>query len=327
MKPEGFSQPSLLMLNRALAADLGLDLAWLEANGAAVFSGSEVVDGAKPLAQAYAGHQFGQFNPGLGDGRALLVGEVVDPAGQRFDLHLKGSGTTPFSRRGDGRAALDSVGREYIVSEAMAALGVPTTRALAIVTTGETVMRERSAPGAVLTRVASSHLRVGTLELFAAQQEHQKLAKLVQYALRRHYPERVDTDNPAQALLDAVAEAQGQLVAHWMSIGFVHGVMNTDNVTLSGETIDYGPCAFMEAYDPETVFSQIDQMGRYAYGNQPGIGAWNLARMAEALIEMLGPNTEAAVEQAQASLELSRQSFAQSWIAHMRGKLGLTDAQ
>lgn len=323
LTPEGFPAPELLLLNRPLARALGLDLDWLEAHGAAVLSGSEVVEGSRPLAQAYAGHQFGQFNPQLGDGRALLIGEVVDPAGQRFDLHLKGSGATPFSRRGDGRAALDSAVREYIVSEAMAALGVPTTRALAVVGTGEMVLRTRRSPGAVLTRVAASHLRIGTLELFASRQESEAIDRIVQYALRRHYPERAEADNPAEALLDAVAEAQGALVAHWMSLGFVHGVMNTDNVTLSGETIDYGPCAFMEAYDPETVFSEIDHMGRYAYGNQPGIGAWNLARLAEALLDKLRPESEAAVERAHAALDVYRQTFAAKWLEHFRAKLGL----
>lgn len=323
LSPEGFPKPGLLLLNRPLALELGLDAAWLHANGATVLSGSEVVAGSRPLAQAYAGHQFGQFNPQLGDGRALLLGEVVDPRGRRFDLHLKGSGRTPFSRGGDGRAALNSVVREYIVSEAMHALDIPTTRSLAVVTTGETVVRDRMAPGAVLTRVAASHLRIGTLELVAARRETEKLERLVKYALRRHYPELAEGDNPAKALLDSVARAQGTLVARWMTVGFVHGVMNTDNMTLSGETIDYGPCAFMEAYDPATVFSQIDHTGRYAYGNQPGIGAWNVARMAEALIDMLADETEPAVELARGAIELYQETFASAWLTNMRRKLAL----
>lgn len=325
VQPVGFPEPRLLMLNRALAGALGLDVPWLEAHAAAVLSGSEVLEGTRPLAQAYAGHQFGHFNPELGDGRALLIGEVVDPEGRRFDLHLKGSGQTPFSRRGDGRAALDSAVREYIVSEAMHALGVPTTRALAVVQTGEMVARHRMSPGAVLTRVASSHLRIGTLALFASRQDGESLGRLVQYTLQRHYPGRLGADNPAKALLDAVAEAQGRLVAHWMALGFVHGVMNTDNVTLSGETIDFGPCAFMEAYDPKTVFSQIDHGGRYAYGNQPGIGAWNLARMGESLLGLLADEQPAAVELAEDALDRYREAFADAYLMHMRAKIGLRE--
>lgn len=327
IEPSGFPEPELVMLNRPLAVALGLDPEWLEAHGAAVLSGTKVVEGSRPIAQAYAGHQFGHFNPELGDGRALLIGEVVDPEGRRFDLHLKGSGITPFSRRGDGKAALDSALREYIVSEGMHALKVPTTRALAVVSTGETVMRQRISPGAVLTRVAASHLRIGTLELFAARRDKGALERLVQYALRRHYPDLAEAETPAKALLDAVARAQARLVAHWMSIGFVHGVMNTDNVTLSGETIDFGPCAFMDTFDPRTVFSQIDHQGRYAYGNQPGIGAWNLARMAEALLELLAPETEAAVELAQESLQVYRETFAGTLLARMRAKIGLSEAR
>lgn len=322
-EPKGFPSPSLLVLNRPLAADLGLDTAWLDEHAAAVLSGSAISRDTRPLAQAYAGHQFGHFNPQLGDGRAVLLGEVVDPQGRRFDLQLKGAGTTPFSRRGDGRAALDSALREYIVSEAMHALGIPTTRSLAVVTTGEQVMRQRPAPGAVLTRVAASHLRVGTLELFAARQETDKLRRLVAYTLHRHYPEHADASNPALALLDAVATAQARLVAQWMLVGFVHGVMNTDNVTLSGETIDYGPCAFMEAYDPKTVFSGIDHTGRYAFGNQPSIGAWNLARMAEALLEILAEAPEDAAALARESLDRYAETVATVWREGMRDKLGL----
>ena len=326
-EPKGFPAPSLLLLNRPLAQELGLDPDWLAEHGAALLSGSKLEPGTRPLAQAYAGHQFGMFNPQLGDGRAVLLGEVVDPAGRRFDIQLKGAGLTPFSRGGDGRAALDSAVREYIVSEAMHALGVPTTRSLAVVTTGETVVRYRSAPGAVLTRVAASHLRVGTLEFFASRRDKDKLRRLVDYTLRRHYPDRADAPNQARALLEAVALAQARLIAQWMQVGFVHGVMNTDNVTLSGETIDYGPCAFMDAYDPRTVFSQIDEGGRYAYGNQPRIGTWNLARMAEALIELISPRTEEAVEVAQAAIGLFNDTLDDAWRAGMRTKLGLPGQQ
>ena len=322
--PKGFPGPELLLLNQPLAGELGLNAAWLQQNAAAYLSGSTITPESHPLAQAYAGHQFGHFNPQLGDGRALLLGEVVAPDGRRFDLQLKGAGETPYSRNGDGRAALDSAVREYIVSEAMHALGIPTTRSLAVVTTGETVVRARSAPGAVLTRVAASHLRIGTLEYFAARRETDKLNRLVTYALARHYPDRADADTPAKALLDAVAIAQGQLIARWMLVGFVHGVMNTDNVTLSGETIDYGPCAFMDAYDPKTVFSQIDRGGRYAFSNQPGIGGWNLARMAEALLEALADDKDAAIASAQASLELYSQTFADAWLSGLREKIGLS---
>ncbi|MCB9651867.1 MAG: YdiU family protein [Deltaproteobacteria bacterium] len=323
--PAGFPQPALLLLNRPLATALGLDPAWLEAHGAAVLSGSAVLEGTRPLAQAYAGHQFGHFNPRLGDGRALLIGEVVDPAGHRFDLHLKGAGTTPFSRQGDGRAALDSALREYIVSEAMHALGIPTTRSLAVVTTGETILRQRAAPGAVLTRVAASHLRIGTLELFASLDDRDALQRLVQYSLQRHYPERAH--GGAVALLEAVASAQARLIARWMAVGFVHGVMNTDNVALSGETIDFGPCAFMDAYDPDTVFSQIDQQGRYRFGHQPGIGAWNMARMAEALLELLADDRQAAIELGQATLDRFQSELRATWLDLMRAKLGLPGAE
>ena len=322
-EPQGVPEPTLVLLNRPLAARLGLESAWLDAHGAALLSGSESLPGARPLAQAYAGHQFGQFNPQLGDGRAVLLGELRDPEGQRFDLQLKGAGATPFSRGADGRAALDSALREYIVSEAMHALGIPSTRSLAVVTTGETVIRARPAPGAVLARIAASHLRIGTLEYVAARRDTERLALLVDYTLRRHYPERADAGNPAKELLDAVSVAQGELVARWMLVGFVHGVMNTDNVTLSGETIDYGPCAFIDAYDPDVVFSQIDAGGRYAFAKQPGIGGWNLARMAEALLELLAGDADEAVSLAQQSLELYDETFNTAWLGGMRSKLGL----
>ena len=326
-KPKGFPAPALLLLNEPLATELGLDPKWLRSEGAAVLSGSKTPPELQPLAQAYAGHQFGSFNPQLGDGRAVLLGEVVTPQGARYDIQLKGSGTTPFSRNGDGRAALDSAVREYIVSEAMYALGVPTTRSLAVVTTGETVLRDRESPGAVLTRVAASHLRVGTLEFFAARQELDKLRRLVKYTLERHFPEHVDDANPAKSLLDAVAVVQARLVAQWMTIGFVHGVMNTDNVTLSGETIDYGPCAFMDVYDPKTVFSRIDRGGRYAFANQPGIGGWNLARMAEALLDLLADDPQDAIGLAEQSLDLYGSTLDAAWIGGMRRKLGLDGEQ
>lgn len=326
-KPEGFPAPDLLLLNETLAAELGLDIDALKADGGAVLSGSKTPTGVRPLAQAYAGHQFGNFNPQLGDGRAVLLGEVVTPTGERFDIQLKGSGTTPFSRSGDGRAGLDSALREYIVSEAMHALGVPTTRSLAVVTTGETVLRDRETPGAVLTRVAASHLRVGTLEFFAARQELDKLRRLVDYTLHRHFPEHADAENPAKALLDAVASVQARLVGQWMMIGFIHGVMNTDNVALSGETIDFGPCAFMDAYDPKTVFSRIDQGGRYAFANQPGIGGWNLARMAEALLDLLAEDPKDAVPLAEQALDRYGSELDEAWIGGMRRKLGLSDEQ
>ncbi len=320
-EPRGFPAPELVLLNRPLAASLGLDPDRLDA---AVLSGSSLPEGSKPLAQAYAGHQFGHLTPQLGDGRAVLLGEVVDARGRRFDLQLKGSGPTPFSRGGDGRALLDSALREYLLSEAMHAMGVPTTRALAVVTTGETVRRQdRVASGAVLTRVAASHLRVGTLEFFAVRRDASKLRRLVAYALRRHAPDRVEADDPALALLEVVAEAQARLLARWMGVGFVHGVMNTDNVALSGETLDYGPAAFLDRTDAEAVFSRVDQGGRYAYGNQPGIGGWNLARMAEALLPVMSGTPEQAVSGAQEVLTHFRARYQQHWRDHLRAKLGL----
>ena len=320
-EPQGFPAPELVVFNRPLAEQLGLDPERLTA---AVLSGTELPAGARPIAQAYAGHQFGHLNPQLGDGRAVLLGEVLDARGRRFDLQLKGSGPTPFSRGGDGRALIDSALREYLLSEAMHALGVPTTRALAVVTTGETVRRmDRTASGAVLTRVAASHLRVGTLEFFAIRRDTEKLQRLVDYALQRHYPDRVEAENPALALLEAVAEAQARLVARWMLVGFVHGVMNTDNCALSGETIDYGPAAFLDAYDPNTAFSLVDQFDRYAYGKQPRIGGWNLARMAEALLSLIAATPERAVPLANAVLEGYGEAYQAAWLEGMRAKLGL----
>lgn len=321
LEPEGFSDPELLLLNRPLAGELGLDIDTL--NGG-LLSGSALTPEVRPIAQAYAGHQFGQLNPQLGDGRAMLLGEVVSPNGGRYDIQLKGSGPTPFSRGGDGRALLDSALREYIVSEAMHALGVPTTRALAVVTTGETLYREdRRGPGAVLTRVAASHLRVGTLEFFAIRNDVEKLKRLVDYAVQRHFPERMEAENRAQALLEGVAERQGALIATWMLHGFVHGVMNTDNFTLSGETIDYGPCAFIDTYDPHAVFSRIDRQGRYAYGNQPRIGAWNMSRMAQALLGVLAENRQEALPFAEGALDLYGRTVQSKFQDGMRAKLGL----
>ena len=301
--PTPVSGPHWGIFNRSLASALGLESISLEQPGQAdYFTGNRLFAGSEPLAQAYAGHQFGNLTR-LGDGRAILLGEHVDPAGMRWDIQLKGPGRTPYSRGGDGRAALGPMLREYLISEAMHALGIPTTRSLAVALTGEPVFREDTLQGAVLTRVASSHLRVGTFELFSALGDAQALRTLVDYTLRRHYPERSSEPNPALALLEGVVERQSALVAQWMRVGFVHGVMNTDNVALSGETLDYGPCAFIDAYDPATVFSSIDRQGRYAFGNQPKITSWNLARFAEALVPILDSYPARAIELAQACLE------------------------
>src|SRR5277367_805149 len=306
LNPTPVSAPNLIKLNVELARDLSLDPDELASQeGVEILAGNRVAEGSEPLAIAYAGHQFGQFVPELGDGRANLLGEVVGRDGVRYDIQLKGSGPTPFSRRGDGRAALGPVLREYIVSEAMAALGVPTTRALAAVTTGEQVFRETVLPGAVLTRVAASHLRVGTFQYFAAQGDTEGIRSVADYAIARHYPEAAGKKRPYRALLDGVIARQAHLVAQWMLFGFIHGVMNTDNTSISGETIDYGPCAFMEAYDPAKVFSSIDHQGRYAYGNQPRAAHWNLARLAEALLPLLQleqGSEEAALASAQQAL-------------------------
>ncbi|SMY07567.1 protein adenylyltransferase SelO [Flavimaricola marinus] len=317
--------PRMVRLNRPLAEALGLDAEALDGpQGAAIFSGAEAPDGAEPLAMAYAGHQFGGFSPQLGDGRALLLGEVIDRDGARRDIHLKGSGKTPFSRGGDGKAAIGPVMREYLVGEAMHAMGVPSTRALAAVLTGETVLRDQGPlPGAVLARVASSHLRVGTFEYFAARRDDEKLARLVDYALRRHDPDLAGADMPALALFRAVRDRQARLIAQWMGLGFVHGVMNTDNMTISGETIDYGPCAFLDAYDPATVFSSIDRGGRYAYANQPRIAQWNLARLAEALLSQLDKDTDAAIALILPEVEAFMPIFEAAFVEVMQAKLGL----
>jgi uncharacterized protein YdiU (UPF0061 family) len=320
--------PKLLQLNHALAKELGLDPAVLNTDaGTGIFAGNVAPDGAAPLAQAYAGHQFGGFSPQLGDGRALLLGEVIDIHGLRRDIQLKGSGRTPFSRGGDGKSALGPVLREYLMGEAMHALGMPTTRALAAVSTGEMVQRETLLPGGVLTRVAASHLRVGSFQFFAARGDEEKVRQLADYAIARHYPASADPENPYLAFLEAVAEAQAALVASWMSIGFIHGVMNTDNMTISGETIDYGPCAFMDSYAPDTVFSSIDTQGRYAYGNQPDILGWNLARLAETLIPLIDPDKDRAIEILTAVINTIPARYDAHWAAAMRRKIGLTTEQ
>jgi uncharacterized protein YdiU (UPF0061 family) len=319
--PEVPPAPKLLRLNAGLARLLGLDPEALQAGAAAWFSGAAVPPGAEPLAQAYAGHQFGGFSPQLGDGRALLLGEITGVDGVRRDIALKGSGATPFSRRGDGKAALGPVLREYLMGEAMHALGIPTTRALAAVATGETVWRGTALPGAVLARVAQSHIRIGTFEFFAARQDFAQVGRLLAYTLRRHYPDLAEPS--ALAFLDAMVGRQARLVAQWMGVGFIHGVMNTDNMAASGETIDYGPCAFMEVYRPGTVFSSIDQQGRYAYANQPLILGWNMARLAEALLPLIEPDADTAVARAMAVLEGIAPRYRAEWVAVMRGKLGL----
>ncbi len=323
LNPMPVGEPRMVVFNRALALELGLDADALQGEeGAAIFAGNTLPQGAQPAAQAYAGHQFGYFAM-LGDGRAILLGEQITPAGKRFDIQLKGSGQTPFSRRGDGRAALGPMLREYIVSEAMHALGIPTTRSLAVALTGEPVYRETPMPGAVLTRVAASHIRVGTFEYVAAQRDLQALRTLADYTLQRHYPELAGAENPYIALLHGVMERQAALVTQWMAVGFIHGVMNTDNMALSGETIDYGPCAFMDVYDPATVFSSIDTQGRYAYGNQPQMAHWNLIRFAETLVPLLHPEEEQGIAMAEAALETFSFSFRRHWIVAMRAKLGL----
>jgi uncharacterized protein YdiU (UPF0061 family) len=325
MKPPS---PRLIRLNRELASELGLDADQLAGpDGLEVLSGREVAGGSEPIALAYAGHQFGGFSPQLGDGRAILLGEVIDRQGRRRDIQLKGAGRTPFSRGGDGRAALGPVLREYVVSEAMAALGVPTTRALAAVATGDRVFREGALPGAVLTRVASSHIRVGTFQFFAARGDTEGVRLLADHVLARHYPAAAEAERRYRGLLDAVIAAQAELIARWLLIGFIHGVMNTDNTSVAGETIDYGPCAFMDAYDPATVFSSIDRAGRYAYGNQPAMAHWNLARFAETLLPLLSENEDAAIEEAQDALAAFGPAFEQAYHAGLRAKLGLATSR
>jgi len=323
--PSKVSAPSILAVNHELCEILGVDAKELDSvAGAQMLSGNVVPEGADPIALAYAGHQFGHFVPQLGDGRAILLGEVVGKDGLRRDVQLKGAGRTPFSRGGDGRAALGPVLREYVVSEAMAALGIPTTRALAAVRTGERVLREEPLPGAVLTRVAASHIRVGTFEYFASRGDGEAVTVLVEHALARHYPEASSSANAALALLEHVIGAHARLVARWLSVGFVHGVMNTDNTSISGETIDFGPCAFLDEYDPNKTFSSIDRGRRYAYGNQPRIAQWNLARLAECLLPLLGEDEDEAVRIATERLEAFPALFEAARAEAFAAKLGLS---
>jgi uncharacterized protein YdiU (UPF0061 family) len=328
LSPTPVEKPRLIKFNESLASELGVDTRGLEPDElAAVFAGNVIPPGAEPIAMAYAAHQFGSFVPQLGDGRAILLGEVLDRNGKRRDIQLKGAGRTPFSRRGDGRAALGPVLREYLVSEAMHALGIPTTRALAAVSTGELVFRDRQLPGAILTRVASSHIRIGTFQYFAARGDMKAVERLSGYVIDRHFPEARDSERPFLALIQIVVERQALLVARWMHVGFIHGVMNTDNTALSGETIDFGPCAFMDSYDPATTFSAIDELGRYAYGNQPTIAQWNLARFAETLLPLLDPNPARAAELASEAISAFASRFQEHWLAGMRKKLGLSSNQ
>ncbi|TVY02019.1 protein adenylyltransferase SelO [Cohnella terricola] len=323
LNPAPVGAPRIAVFNRPLAASLGLDPLELQGpEGIAALAGNRIPDGAAPLAQAYAGHQFGYFNM-LGDGRALLLGEQITPQGERFDVQLKGSGRTPYSRNGDGRAALGPMLREYVISEAMHALGIPTTRSLAVAATGSSIVREKMLPGAVLTRVAASHIRVGTFQYAAEWGTMDELRTLADYTLDRHYPSVSVEDNRYLALLHEVARRQADLIAKWQLVGFVHGVMNTDNMAISGETIDYGPCAFMDAYDPATVFSSIDSQGRYAYGNQPHFAAWNLARLAESLLPLLHEDKEQAIAMAEGEISKFGEEFQRNWLEGMRGKLGI----
>ena len=325
--PTTVADPKLVIFNRPLAEQLGLDPAAIEPRAAALFSGNELAEDSTPIAMAYAGHQFGHFVPQLGDGRAILLGELKDRDGVLRDVQLKGSGRTPFSRGGDGRATLGPMLREYIISEAMHALGIPTTRSLAVVTTGEPVFRERPLPGAILTRVAASHIRVGTFEYFAARGDNDAIRELLNYVIARHYPEARDAENTAMAVIKAVSERQAKLIADWMSVGFIHGVMNTDNMAISGETIDYGPCAFMDKYDPKTVFSSIDHHGRYAYVNQAGIAQWNIARFAETLLPLIDPNEERAITLATEAVQAFIARFDVHFLQRMRNKIGLTSEE
>ncbi len=326
-RPASYPSPQVVILNARLAEELGLDLSRLSASVAAnLFAGQSLPAGSQPIAQAYAGHQYGHFTM-LGDGRAILLGEHLTPSGQRVDIQFKGSGPTRFSRRGDGRAALGPMLREYVISEAIAALGIPTTRSLAVVTTGEQVYRTAALRGAVLTRIAASHIRVGTFEYLAARQDTENLRLLTDYTVARHFPELKESQEKPLAFLRAVIERQAALIARWQLIGFIHGVMNTDNMALSGETIDYGPCAFMNRYRPETVFSSIDHRGRYAYRNQPAIAQWNLTRFAETLLPLLDSNEERAIAIASDALGEFPNRFEHYWLAGMRCKLGLPNAE
>jgi uncharacterized protein YdiU (UPF0061 family) len=326
--PDRAPNPRLLGLNEALAAELGLDIDLLRDHGGEWFSGASVPSGADPIALAYAGHQFGGFSAQLGDGRAHLLGEHLGPDGRRWDLQLKGSGRTPFSRGGDGKAAVGPMLREYVISEAMAALGIPTTRVLGVASTGETIMRDQGpVPGAVVARIAASHIRVGTFQFFAARGEDDKLKQLLDYTIDRHFPDAAKAEVPALALWDAVMRRQVSLIAEWMGVGFVHGVMNTDNMALSGETIDYGPCAFIDTYEPGAVFSSIDRQGRYAFANQPVILGWNLARFAESMLGLIDPDQNRAVDLANQALDTIQSAYDEAWLNVMRRKLGLLGTQ
>ena len=328
LDPTPVCNPTLIKINLPLARHLGLDPDFLSSPyGIEIFAGNCVPVGSEPLAMVYAGQQFGGWVPQLGDGRALLLGEVIDADGSRRDIQLKGSGRTPFSRSGDGRAWIGPVLREYVVSEAMAALNIPTTRALAAVATGETVFRDNTMPGAVITRVASSHIRVGTFQFFAARQDTQALQLLADHVIDRHYPDARETENPYLSLLENVVAQQASLIAKWMAVGFIHGVMNTDNVLISGETIDYGPCAFMDSYHPETVFSSIDHMGRYAYQNQPKIAHWNLASFASSILSLINSNEDKAGEVAESAVNAFGNQFSVAWSCQLRAKIGLVEKQ
>jgi uncharacterized protein YdiU (UPF0061 family) len=327
LSPTPVSQPEIVIFNEKLADEIGLDLSGMSGEERTkLLSGNLVPDGSEPFAQAYAGHQFGNFTM-LGDGRAIVLGEHLTPTGQRLDLQFKGSGRTPYSRGGDGRAALGPMLREYVISEAMHALGVPTTRSLAVVATGETVYRENELPGAILTRIASSHIRVGTFEYASLHEDKAITQALLDYLIDRHFPEIKEKENQALALLEAVIEQQAELITHWMRVGFIHGVMNTDNMALSGETIDYGPCAFMDVFAPDTVFSSIDRKGRYAYANQPYIAQWNLARLAESLLPLMHAEREDAIGMAEDSLNAFEQVYKTKWLSMMGTKLGLAESK
>src|SRR6185312_422525 len=322
--PTPVPDPRLVVLNATLARELGLDPDMPQAEAAALLCGNLLPEDSDPIAMAYAGHQFGGFVPSLGDGRAILLGEIRGPDGALHDIQLKGAGLTRFSRNGDGRAALGPMLREYLISEAMHALGIPTTRSLAVVTTGEQVYRQRALPGAILTRVAASHVRVGTFQYFAARGDQDAVRTLLEYVIARHYPEARDAQVPALAVLKSVAQRQAALIAQWMQVGFIHGVMNTDNMAISGETLDYGPCAFMDTYDPNTVFSSIDHQGRYAFRNQPAIAQWNLARLAETLLPLIDPRAETAIQLATETIEPFVAEFDARFLAGMRRKIGLS---
>ncbi len=322
--PQPVKQPALICLNQALASELNLPTEWLkEAEQVAVFGGNRIPERAEPLAMAYAGHQFGHFNPQLGDGRAILLGELSGNKNQRYAVQLKGAGRTPYSRGGDGRAAIGPVLREYIMCEFMHAAGIPTTRALAAAATGENIIREHLLPGAIITRLSQSYVRVGTFQFFAARQNVQAVRELADYVIARNYPQAAEADNPYQALLEAVIKRQAELIAQWMQIGFIHGVMNTDNASITGETIDYGPCAFMDSYHADTVYSSIDQQGRYAYRNQSPIGHWNMCRFAETLIPVLADDPDKGMAIAQQAIDLYPDLYQQHWLEGMCKKLGL----